>query len=116
MPHIATARISNGGTTAPVERTTPDTTNVTPKNRKDHTEMWLRWRPISSAGLSPGRNSASVLRSSRMIGAINAPVSRKLNSTPVRAVACTRSQRPAPTFCAAIDEHAAPMAIAGICT
>ena len=36
--------------------------------------------------------------------------------TPVRAVACTRGQSPAPTFCAAIDEHAAPIAIAGICT
>jgi len=35
---------------------------------------------------------------------------------PVRAAAPTRSQRPAPTLCAAIDEQAAPIAIAGICT
>ena len=44
------------------------------------------------------------------------PVSRMLVSMPARAVASTRFHRPAPTFCAAMDEQAAPMAMAGICT
>ncbi len=38
------------------------------------------------------------------------------NSTPVRATASTRSMRPAPTFWAAMEDTAAPSAMAGICT
>ena len=53
-------------------------------------------------------------RGVHVIGRIKAPVMRKLNSTPCRAVALTRSQRPAPTFCAAIADAAMPTANAGI--
>ncbi|KAG0736287.1 hypothetical protein G6F24_018407 [Rhizopus arrhizus] len=70
---------------------------------------------MSNASLAGGRNSASSWRSNTTSGRINAPVSRKLIITPWRAVPRTRSQRCAPTFCAAIDEQAAPIAIAGIC-
>ena len=106
----------SGGTTAPVARTTPDSTNVTPKNRNELTTIGFRWMASASAGLPSGRNSESVCRSNTISGTISAPVMRKLNSTPDFAVWCTRSQRSAPTFCAAIDEQAAPIAIAGICT
>ena len=92
------------------------TTKVTPKNRNDHTAMWLRWRAMSSAALASGRNQDRVVRSSRISGAIRAPVSRKLKPMPCLLVEATRSHRPAPTFCAAIEEQAAPIAIAGICT
>ena len=47
---------------------------------------------------------------------IKAPPIKKLNITPVPATLPTRSHFSAPTFCAAIEEAAAPMAIAGICT
>src|SRR5690606_38420897 len=69
--HSANPRINSGGTTAPVERTTPATTKVTPKNRNDHTAMWLRWRAASSAGLASGRNQDKVVRSNRISGAIS---------------------------------------------
>ena len=42
------------------------------------------------------------------------PVSTRLNTTPTCAMRSTRSQRRAPTFCAAIDDTAAPIARAGI--
>jgi hypothetical protein len=38
-----------------------------------------------------------------------------VNVTPANATDPTRSQRPAPTFCAAIEDTAAAIEIAGIC-
>jgi hypothetical protein len=48
--------------------------------------------------------------------AMSAPPLARLKITPVKATRLTRSQRPAPTFCAAMEDTAAPMASAGICT
>ena len=116
MPHMAIARMSTGAITAPVERTTPASTKVTPKKRKEPMAMWLRWRATSSEGLPPGRNQPSTWRSSSTMRTIRLPVIKRLPSMPALAVALTRLQSPAPTFCAAMDEQAAPMAMAGICT
>ena len=59
MPHMAMPRMSMGASTAPVARTTPDSTKVTPKNRKEPIAMWLRWRATSSDALPVGRNQPS---------------------------------------------------------
>ena len=38
------------------ERTTPESTKVTPKNRNEPMAMWFRWRAVSMASLPGGRN------------------------------------------------------------
>ena len=116
MPHIATARMISGGTTAPVDRTTPDSTKVMPKKMNEPMAMRFRWRAASSAALPSGRNQPRVCRSASSTRATSTPVIPRLHSTPARAVPLTRSHRPAPTFCAAMVAQAAPIAMAGICT
>ena len=69
----------------------------------------------ASLGESP-LQMYSVIVSYLLTVAIMLPVSKILPSMPAVAVALTRFHRPAPTFCAAMDEQAAPMAMAGICT
>ncbi len=55
----------SGGITAPVARTTPNSTIEVPKNRKDQMTMALRCADTASAAPVAGRNRLSACRLSR---------------------------------------------------
>src|ERR1700674_5164173 len=110
--HREMASITNGAITAPVARTTPKRTIDVPKKRNDQMTMEFRCADTVRAAPPVGKNtlSASLLNKTTIV--INEPTIKKLNNTPVVATLLTRSHLPAPTFCAAIDDAAAPIASA----
>src|SRR5664279_1584151 len=116
ISHREMASMMSGGITAPVARTTPYSTIEVPKNRNDQMTIPLRCADSLSAALPAGRNRLKACVFKRNTATINDPPIIKLNNTPVAATLPTRSHLAAPTFWAAIDDAAAPMAIAGICT
>ena len=87
-----------------------------PNSTNDQATTALMWRAMPTAPDSPGRKMPSDPRSNHSSAPTSRPVIAKLKATPVRVIAATRSQRPAPMFCAAIDDTLAPSASAGIWT
>src|SRR6185437_1168469 len=114
--HREMTNMMSGGITAPVARTTPNSTMDVPKKRNDQTTMALRCADTANAAPLAGKNRLRALLLNTWTIVTRAPTIKKLNNTPVPATLPTRSHFSAPTFCAAIEEAAAPMASAGICT
>src|ERR1700722_18503787 len=112
--HNEMISMMSGAITAPVARTTPKSTIDVPKKRNDQMTMRLRCTDRSSAAPWAGKNRLRACWLNTTTVVIKEPPIKKLNSTPVVATLPTRSHLPAPTFCAAIEEAAAPMASAGI--
>ena len=83
---------------------------------KPHSTIELMCTAIGSDGLPPGRKALSTQGSAKKISTIGMAVKTTANSAPLRATSSTRSIRSAPMFCAAIDDTAAPSAMAGIWT
>ena len=110
------ARIRSGATTAPFARTVEKRTSVAPNRMKLQLAMNWIWRAIGTAGLSGPTNSTIAGRSNRRSSATTSPVMPTLPTRPARVIRPTRSHLPAPIFCAAIAETAAPSASAGIWT
>ena len=106
----------SGPHTAPLARTVANSTMVTPNSRKFQVASSWMCRAIGSAGLSAPRNSAEHgAVGERQQHDQRAGDQQRLDD-PERVIWPTRSQLPAPIFCAAIALTAAPSAIAGIWT
>src|SRR6202163_4481063 len=114
--HREMTNMMSGAMTAPVARTTPKSTIDVPKKRNDQMTMRLRCADTVKAAPSVGKNRLKACLLSKKTIVIKEPPIKRLNSTPVVATLPTRSHFPAPTFCAAIEDAAAPMASTGICT
>src|SRR5271154_1519284 len=108
MNHKEMTSMTSGGMTAPVARTTPKSTIDVPKKRNDQMTMAFRCADTSSAAPSGGRNRLKACLFNTKTRVIREPPIKKLNSTPVAATLPTLSHFPAPTFCAAMDDAAAP--------
>ena len=74
----------------------------------------LQLAQFGSDGLPAGRKAPSTHGSARKMISTGTRPPIKAKTSPLRAISSTRSMRPAPTFCAAIDETDAPSAMAGI--
>src|ERR1700735_509091 len=65
ISHREMISMMRGGITAPVARTTPNSTIDVPKNKNDHSTMPLMCDAMWSAGALGGRNNPSACLSSR---------------------------------------------------
>lgn len=104
----------SGAITAPVARTTPNSTVEIPRKANDHVTMRLMWLAIRSACEPAGTNKPNACVSRISIMSTIEQVYRMLYTTPMRAIEFTRSHLHAPTFCAAMEETAMLTANAGI--